>query len=89
MRGPRSFSIQLEAEEPLRISSMISQVDADLGGERERLGRHGDVHAAEELVDGLDRGALAGSLADVEHLVAERVEDGPRRLERLLRARPP
>ncbi len=36
------------------------------------------MHAAEELVDGLDHRALAGSLADMEHLIAERVENGPR-----------
>ena len=47
-------------------------IDAGLAGERERLGGSGDVDAAEELVDGLDHGALARALADVEELVAER-----------------
>ena len=41
------------------MSSITSRSDADLAGQRHRLGRGRDVHAAEELVDRLDHGALS------------------------------
>src|SRR4051812_8192077 len=43
------------------------------------------MHPAEKLIDGFDHRALAGFLADMKHLIAERVENGPRRIDRGLR----
>ena len=58
-----------------------AEIHAHLVGQGEGLGHHGDVDAAEELVDGLDGGALSRLLADVMDLVAHRGEDGLHRFE--------
>ena len=52
----------------------------------QRLGRRGDVHAAQQLVDELDRLAVAGALTAVHDRRADRVEDRPQALEQLGRA---
>ena len=89
MRGPRSFSIQLEAAEPERISSRTAAIDPGLAGERERLGGSRDMDAAEELVDGLDHRALAGRSPTWKTLSPSAVEQRPRRREHLVPAPPP
>ena len=55
---------------------VIHQVerDAGAGGERHRLRPRRDMHAGQQLVDDLHRGAEAGALADLIDLAGDRIE---------------
>lgn len=57
-------------------------VEAERVGERERLGGGGDVHAAQQLVDGLERLAVARTVADDREGGGEPLEHGARDGER-------
>ena len=86
MRDPRSSSMN-EAAAPWRIvSCTIAGSSPSASRVGQRLGRRGDVDAAQQLVDELDRLAVARALAAVHDRRAEGVQDGPQALEQLGRA---
>ena len=52
----------------------LSDVEALLGGERDRFRGGGDVDAGQQLVDHLERGALAGVVAELVEFCGHRIE---------------
>ena len=85
----RSPPIQLCPLERSIDGERSRRIEADALGERQRLGRAGEVDRGEQVVDELGAGAVAGALAEAKHRIGERRQQRGVALEDRRRGRRP